>query len=138
MNHIQLEIVTPEKIAYSEEVDMVVVPSADGMLGILPHHIPLFSALVEGELKVKKGAEEYFLAIGGGFIEVTKEKVIILVTRAVNADELNEAEILRAKKEAEEALHRKGMQEDRVKAYASLRRSILDLKIISRKRRRTH
>lgn len=136
MSLLHLEIITPERIAYDEPVDMVVVPSVMGTLGILPRHIPLFAMLIEGELKIKKGNEDYYLAIGGGFIEVTREKVMILVTRAVKAHELNEQEILRAKKEAEEALKSKPAGKDLVLAQAMLRQSLVDMRIL--RRRKTH
>lgn len=135
---IHLEIVTPEAIAYTDEVDMVSVPSFDGQLGILPRHIPLFAQLVQGELKIKKGTEEFYLSIGGGFIEVSRKKVTILVTRAVNATQLNEVEILKAKKEAEEALKRPSTAESKHAAQFALRQSLLDLKLINRRKRNLH
>lgn len=138
MNSLHLEIVTPERIAYADEVDMVEVPGADGVLGILPGHVPLFAQLIEGELVIKKREQEFYLALGGGFIEVTKAKVTILVTRAVHADELNEAEILKAKQAAEEALKHPMSETDYQSAQLMLRKSLLDLRIINRKRRMVH
>lgn len=135
MNTFLLEIITPERIAYTDMVDMVVVPSEMGNLGILHNHIPLFAQLSQGELKIKRGNEEYFLAIGGGFVEVTQEKVIILVTRAVKSAELNEAEILQAKKEAQEAIREKPKGEALVSAQTLLRQSLIDLKILQRRKR---
>lgn len=135
MNNFKLEIITPLQIAYTDMVDMVVVPSRMGNLGILHNHVPLFAELTHGELKIKKGQEEYFLAIGGGYVEVTKEKVMILVTRAVKSAELNEAEILRAKKEAQEALKQKPIGEALVSAQTVLRQSLVDLKILQRRKK---
>lgn len=137
MNKLHLEIITPDRIAYTEEVDMVIVPGVMGTLGILPKHIPLFAQLTEGELKIKRGNEDYFLSIGGGFVEVTKTKVSILVTRAVNSGELNEAEIIKAKTEAIDALKRKPEGQDLSMARAMLRQSLVDMKIL-RRRRRSH
>lgn len=135
---LHLEIITPEKVAYTDTVDMVVVPGQDGRLGILAHHIPLFAQLTEGELKIKKGDDEIFLSIGGGFVEVTKTKVIVLVTRAVNADELNEQEIVKAKKEAEEALKQKGTGTS-MEAYQALyRQTIVDLRLLNKRKRVSH
>ena len=134
---LHLEIITPDRIAYSEEVDMVIVPGVMGTLGILPKHIPLFAQLTEGELKIKRGNEDFFLSIGGGFVEVTKTKVSILVTRAVNSQELNESEIIKAKTEATEALKRKPEGQDLSMARAMLRQSMVDMKVL-RRRRRTH
>lgn len=135
---IHLEIITPEKVAFTDEVDMVVAPSTMGTIGILPKHIPLFASLVEGEVKIKKGEEEYYLAIGGGFVQVTKTKVVVLVTRAVNSDELNEEEILRAKNEAESKLKQVSGKGEREEVMSALRQTILDLKLINRRKRQIH
>lgn len=133
-----LEIITPDRIAYTDEVEMVVVPSSLGTIGILPRHIPLFAQLNEGELKIKKGTEEIYLVIGGGFIEVTKSKVSILVTRAVHARELNEQEILKARREAEEALKRKPIGKELTAAQTLFRQSIIDLRLLRRRKLPVH
>lgn len=137
MKKFTLEIITPERIAFSEEVEMVTAPSVLGTIGILPRHIPLFAQLTEGELKIKTDNHEYFLAIGGGFIEVSKTKVIVLVTRAVDAKDLNEQEIKRARESALEALKQKPSGLDLVHAQALLRQSLTDMRIL-RKRHRVH
>ncbi len=135
---LKLEIITPEKIAFSEDIEMVVAPGKMGVFGVLPRHEPLFAQLVEGELKIRKKGEDYYLAIGGGFMEVTREKVTVLVTRAVHAKELNEAEISRAKKEAEEALKRKPTGRELVYAQTLLRQSLIDMQILRRRKHRVH
>lgn len=134
MSTIQLEIITPEKIAYNEPVDMVIAPSASGIIGILPHHVPLFSRLIEGELVVKKGKDESYYAIGGGFIQVTPEKITILVTSAYNSEEINEQEVLAAKKRAEQALATKIEGDELMAAQAAFRRSAISLKVLNRRR----
>lgn len=133
MKSFLLEIVTPEKITFSDQVEMVTVPGSDGVLGILPHHVPLMTNLVHGELKMLKDGRETYLSIGGGFLEVTKEKVTILVTRAVKEDELNEKAILEAKRKAEEALSKKPTGAELANATALLRSSLTDLKILDRR-----
>ena len=132
-----LEIITPERIAYQEQVEMVVVPGSDGYMGILPHHISLFSLLTEGEIKIKKENEDYFLSIGGGFVEVTQEKVRILVTKALHAHELNEQEILQAKERAEKILKEKPVGEDLEAAVQLLRSSLVDLRVLGRRKYRS-
>ena len=104
MDQIHLDIVTPERLAYSEDVHFVSVPTTNGTLGILPKHTNLVSQLVEGEIKIETNGKEMYLAIGGGFMEVTKDHILILVSRAYNADELNESEIKKAYVAAKEAL----------------------------------
>lgn len=135
MDSFQLEIITPEKIAFTDTVEMVMVPSIMGTLGILPKHVPLFAQLMEGELKIKKAHEEYFLSIGGGFIQVMKEKVIILVTRAVHAHELDEQEILKARQSAKDALLQKPSGEAYISAAALYRQSLVDLRILARRKK---
>jgi F-type H+-transporting ATPase subunit epsilon len=128
-----LEIITPEKVAFSGEVEMVSVPSVEGTLGILANHIPLVAKLTEGELKIVKEGKEDFYSLGGGFLEVTSKKVMILVTKALNADEIDEKKILEAKAAAEEALRQKPKGEALISAQALLRSTLIDLKV---KRRR--
>ncbi len=134
MNAFLLEIITPERIVFSEPVVQVNVPSSMGTIGILPHHVPLFSRLVEGEVKVSKDKEDMSLAIGGGYIEVTPQKVSILVSEAYKESEINEKEILEAKKKAEEALKEKPSGDALLAAQSILRRSTIALKLLEKRR----
>ncbi|MCL5675575.1 MAG: ATP synthase F1 subunit epsilon [Patescibacteria group bacterium] len=136
MDKFLLEIITPERIAYQEEVDMVVVPATKGQAGVLAHHMPYFSQLTEGELKIVKDNEEYFLSIGGGFLDVNPNKTTILVTRAIHAEEINEKDVLEAKKAAEEALAGQPTGQALDSARALLRRSLMDLKVLQRRQGR--
>jgi F-type H+-transporting ATPase subunit epsilon len=131
-----LEIITPQRQAFAEEVEMVVVPTSRGVIGVLAHHEPLFSALTEGEIKISTGSKEYFLAIGGGFMEISNNKVSILVSRAVHAHELNETEIKHAQQTAKEVIARKATGEELSQAQAILRRSLMELKVVHRHRQR--
>ena len=131
-----LEIITPDRIAFTDEVEMVTVPSANGILGILPNHVPLFTNLVQGEVKITKGSEETFLAIGDGFLEVSAKKVSILVSSAFHAHEINEREVMDAKKRAEEALLKKPTGSELTDAQALFRKSIIGLKVLRRKKAR--
>lgn len=135
---LNLEIITPEKIAYTDSVDMVTLPSVKGTIGILPRHVPLFAQLTEGEVKIKKGDDEVYLAIGGGFVEIAKTKVMVLVTRAVHAKELNEAEIQKAREAAEIALKAKPTGKDLATYQSMLRQSIIDMQILRRRKRTIH
>ena len=130
-----LEIVTPERVAFSDQVDTVLVPSDRGQLGILPHHVPLFAKLIEGEMKIVQKGKETYLAIGGGFVEVTPGKTSILVTRAVHATELNEQAIAKARQEAEHALKQKPTGEAFRTAQALLRSLLIDDKVVRRRKR---
>lgn len=130
-----LEIITPERRVYSDTVGEVSVPTANGEISILAHHAALFTALTEGEVKIKTGTRELFLAIGGGFMEVTQGGVSILVARAYHADELNEAEIKRAEQAARDALKQKVKGMERSAALALLRRSTIEMKVMRRRRK---
>ena len=131
-----LEIITPQRQAFAEEVDSVTVPTNSGAIGVLAHHEPLFSALGDGEIKITNESKEFFLAIGGGFIEVSKNKVSILVSRAVHAEELNESEIKKAHESAKCVIAGSSGGEELAEAQALLRRSLLELKVYRRKNRR--
>ncbi|MCR4263187.1 MAG: ATP synthase F1 subunit epsilon [Candidatus Roizmanbacteria bacterium] len=134
MKTFSLDIVTPERLALTQQVELISVPGTEGELTILPHHVPIFASLTEGEVRIHHENEDYFLSIGGGFIEVTPTKVTLLVTRAYKAEELNEKAILKAKEEAEAAIKKGGAPEDIKAAYALLRSSLVDLKVLRRRR----
>jgi len=137
MNTVRLEIVTPQKEALSQDVQAVSVPTPTGIIQILPTHIPLVTVLTEGEIKVLAGGKETYFAIGGGFMQVTKKSIIILVSRAVHADELNENEIKKAQENAKIAFKQKGTIAERADAQALLRRSLLELKVLRHRKRRS-
>ena len=86
---LQLEIVTPERQAYSEEVDAVFCPGVEGEFGVLPHHAPLLSMLGVGELRIRKGADEEFFAIAGGFVQVRPDKVVVMAELADLSSEID-------------------------------------------------
>ncbi len=132
----QLEIITPERTAYTDTVNALSVPTPNGTIGVLPKHVGLFTVLGEGEIKITSAAKELFLAIGGGFMEIAKDKVSILVSRAVHADELNERAIKEAHDRARDTLASKVKGEELATAQAVLRRSILEMKVIRRHRTR--
>jgi F-type H+-transporting ATPase subunit epsilon len=101
---LKLEIVTPEAKVYSEDVDMVTLPGSEGEMGIFPMHIPLMTQLAAGEVSVRKGGQDFFLAVGDGFVEVTGERVSILTDMAIKAENIDEALAEEARKRAEARL----------------------------------
>jgi F-type H+-transporting ATPase subunit epsilon len=123
MATLHLEIVTQERRLYSDDVDMVVAPGGEGELGILPHHVPLLTTLKEGVLRAKKNdAEEYF-SIGGGFMEVQPDRVIVLADVAEKADEIDIARAEEARRRAEQMLKEHPTGADIQAALAALRRA---------------
>jgi F-type H+-transporting ATPase subunit epsilon len=102
-----LEIVTPEARVYSETVDTVVIPTVEGEVGILPGHVPLVTQVGAGELRATKGGVTQLLVVGGGFAQVTGEKVSILADSAIHEEKIDENAVSDAMKRAEDALKTK-------------------------------
>jgi len=132
----RLEIVTAERVVFSDDVDVVVAPGVKGQLGILPHHAPLMTMLLPGELRVRKGGEEFSLAISGGFLEVRPDRVIVLADAAERAEEIDIARAEAAKRRAEEQLKHPIPEVDIAQAEAALRRSLARLRVVERRRKR--
>ncbi len=130
---LRLEIVTPEAIVYSEDVETVTLPSVQGELGILPQHVSLMTQLVPGEMIVRRGGHDEFLAVGEGLVEVTGKRVSILTDMAVAADKIDEAKAEEARQRAEARLREKVSAEEIATVNASLARSLAQLQV---KRRR--
>lgn len=133
---LQLEIVTPERLAYQDEVDMVLVPGIEGELGILPHHSPLVSLLGIGELKIRKGGDEESFAIVGGFLQVRPDKVVVMAETAEIGTEIDLERAKRARAEAEKALEGGYVEgADLSVARAELQRALLRIRVAERRRR---
>src|ERR1700712_3211400 len=99
-----LEIVTPESRVYSDTIDTVVIPTVEGEVGILPGHIPLLTQVANGELRVTKGNVTHFLAVDGGFAQISGDKVSVLAERAITEEKIDENAVEAALKRAETAL----------------------------------
>src|SRR5580765_7223099 len=100
-NTLKLEIVTPDAKTYSEDVEMVTLPGVEGEMGIYPQHVPLLTQIVPGEIIARKGGQDYFLAIGEGFVEVTGDHVSVLADMAIRAENIDEARAEEARRRAE-------------------------------------
>jgi F-type H+-transporting ATPase subunit epsilon len=133
---IQLEIVSPERRAYEDEVDMVVVPGIDGQLGILPHHTRLLSALGTGELRIKKAGTEQIMLISGGFVEVRPDRVIVMADLAEHSDEIDEAKAVEARKRAQAELEQVRDPVDIARVRAALQTALMRERIATRRRSR--
>ncbi len=136
MSRLKLDIVTAEQEVYSDEVDLLVVPGIEGELSILPHHAPLMTTLQAGELRLKKGEEESYLAISGGFLEVRPDRVIVLADAAERAEEIDIDRADAARKRAEEQLKQGLPRADMASAEAALHRSLARLQVSTRRRKR--
>ena len=135
MATLHLDIVTQEKRLFSGEVDMVVAPGSEGELGILPHHAPLITTLREGALRVKQGAGEELFSIGGGFMEVQPDHVIVLADVAERAEDIDIARAEEAKRRAEQMLKDRPAGVDIDAALASLRRAQIRLAVAQKRGR---
>lgn len=127
--NLKLEIVTPEAIIYSDDVDMVTLTGGDGEMGILPQHMPLMTQLVAGEIIAVKGTEQIFLAVGDGFIQVTGERVSILTDMAIRAENIDEAAAEEARQRAEARLSQKLSDEDAAMVHATLAHALTQLQV---------
>ncbi len=137
MATIKLDIVTAERVVLSEDVEYVSAPGVDGILGILPRHQPLLTALTVGELHYKKGGQEFDFAIGGGFMEVRPDKVTVLADSAEHAEEIDEQRAEQARQRAQQTLKEKPRGDvEFARIEQSLRRAELRLKVARRRRDR--
>ena len=131
---LRLEIVTPDKKIYSDDVDSVVVPGSEGEMGILTDHAPLMTMLQPGELRITKGSEETRLAIGSGFLEVSNNKVAVLTDMAVSESDIDDVAAEEAIQRAEASLRDSHLDdEEYATVKASLQKSIALVRV---KRRR--
>jgi F-type H+-transporting ATPase subunit epsilon len=133
---LRLEIVTPERMAYADDVDMVIVPGRNGQLGILPHHTPLISSLGVGELRIKRQGTEQSLLISGGFVEVRPDKVVVMADLAEHSEEIDEQRAVEARKRAERELERVSEPADLARVRAALQTALMRERIATRRRPR--
>lgn len=132
---LKLEIVTPDALAYSEEVDMVTIPAAEGEMGVYPQHVPVLAQIVPGEVVARKDGRDYFLAVGEGFVEITGERVAILSDMAIRAENIDEAKVEEARQRAEARLAEQLDDEEAAMVSAALAHSLAQLKVKHRQHR---
>ena len=135
-----VEIVTAERHVLTTEADMVIAPATEGVVGILPRHAPLLTGLNPGVLVLKHDGEEEALAVAGGFLQVSKNHVLVLADTAERAEEVDEQRATEARERAVAALEEARRKPDGLQAEAArgaLRRSLARLNVVQRRRRRT-
>jgi F-type H+-transporting ATPase subunit epsilon len=133
-NTLTLEIVTPAGTVYSDDVEMVTLPGVAGQMGVYPHHVPLITHMVPGEMIVRKDGRDQFIATGEGLIEVTADRVAILTDLAIPADRIDEAKAEEARQRAEARLQERLSEEDIASVNASLARALVQLRVKRRRR----
>jgi F-type H+-transporting ATPase subunit epsilon len=135
MATLKLEIVTPEARIYSEDVDMVTLPGIEGEMGIFPMHVPLMTQIAPGEIVARKNGQDFHLAVGEGFVEITGDRVAIMSDMAIRAENIDEVQAEQARKRAEARLAEKIGDEEAAMVSAALAQSLAQLKV---KRRQRH
>jgi F-type H+-transporting ATPase subunit epsilon len=133
-NTLKLEIVTPEAKTFSEDVEMVTLPGIEGEMGIYPMHVPLMTQIVAGEITVRQGGRDLFLAVGDGFAEITGDHVAVMTDMAIKAENIDKAKAEEARQKAQARLAEKLDDEQLSIVNASLAHSVAQLKV----KRRTH
>jgi F-type H+-transporting ATPase subunit epsilon len=135
MDTLKLEIVTPQAVVFSEDVQMVTLPCLDGQLGVYPHHTRVITQLVPGEVIVTRGGEERFLAVGEGLVEIAGDHVHVVTDMAIPAERIDEAQVEAARQRAAARLAEKISDEEVASVNASLARSLAQLQVRRRKRK---
>lgn len=131
-----LQIITPEKIVYNDEIDEITAPTINGEIGVLPNHVGLLTQTVPGELIIKKGNIIQSIAITEGFLEIKSNQISILVNYAIRAENINIAQVEEAKKRAENLMSEKISEKDFRIAEGELRKAILELKVATKHKSR--
>ncbi|MDE2787487.1 MAG: F0F1 ATP synthase subunit epsilon [Chloroflexota bacterium] len=134
----QLQIITAEREVFSGEVDALVAPGVAGQLGILPNHAPLMTVLQPGEMLVRAGGDESYLALSGGYLEVLGNQVIVLADAAEDVDEIDEARAQEALARAQERIASRESDIELEQAVASLRRAQVRVTVARRRRSTPH
>lgn len=129
MSTLRLEIVTPERIVYEKDVNMVVARGVDGDLGIMPHHIPLVTPLKIAPVKAKIGNNDEYIAVHGGFMEVRKDKVVILAESAELGSDIDVHRAQQAKERAQDRLNHKQTEVDYKRAESALQRALTRIRV---------
>ncbi len=131
---LKIKIITPDAVAYSDEVEMVTVPGVEGQLGVLPQHVPLMTQMIPGEIILRQGGVDYSMAVGEGLVEVTADQVAILTDMAIAAERIDEAKVEEARQRAQARLQEKLSDEEVASVNSALARSLAQLHVKRRHR----
>ena len=131
---LRLEIITPQAIVFSEDVNMVTLPAVDGQIGVYPHHVRLITQIVPGEIIVNLNGQDRSLAVGEGLVEISAHEVAIVTDMAIPAEHIDEAKVEEARERAAARLREKISDEEVATVNASLARSLAQLQVKRRRR----
>jgi len=130
--HLDLEIVTPDRLIVQEQVDEVEIPGSLGYFGVLPGHTPMLASLAVGELWYRKGQDKLYLSIAFGFAEVLPDRVTILARLAERAEDIDIERAESARRRAEERLAQSKSDIDYERARTALSKSLMRLQVSAR------
>ena len=134
METMTLEIVTPQAIAFSEPVNLVTLPTADGEITVYPQHVRIIARITPGEVLLQQDGRDRSLAIGEGLVEISADRVAIITDMAIPADRIDEAKVEEARARAEARLREQISDEEVATVNASLARSLAQLQVKRRRR----
>jgi F-type H+-transporting ATPase subunit epsilon len=129
-NFMHVDILTPEKVVVQKEADSVVVPAADGELGILKDHAPLIAELQPGQIRLTQSGSTETFAVSGGFVQVLDNKISVFAETAEMAQEIDVERAKQAAERARAALRGSRDEEDLAKAEAALMRALARLRVV--------
>jgi len=130
--HIELQIVTPDRLIVQDQVDEVEIPGSEGYFGVLPGHTPMLASLAVGELWYRKGQDKTFLSIAYGFAEVLPDRVTILARLAERAEDIDAERAESARRRAEERLAQPKSDLDYERARVALLKAMARLQVSGR------
>ncbi len=134
----KLDIVTPERLIWSDEVDQVTLPTLQGEITVLARHVPMVSILQAGEIKIRRDQDTIYMAVTGGFIQVSGKQTTILADAAERAEEIDIERAERAREKARQQMTKKtGDRIQDAEAFAAFQRSLIRIKVANRRRKRT-
>lgn len=135
--HMKLQIITPEKVLYDDEIDELIVPTVNGEIAVLPHHADLLTQVAPGEMTIKHSGKEQHMAVTGGFLEIGNDTISLLAEFAVRSEEIDAKQALEAQERAERKLKETGesMSEREIADVRSeMLRAITSLKVAQKRR----
>jgi F-type H+-transporting ATPase subunit epsilon len=130
---LRLEIVTPERVAFSENVQLVTLPAIEGQIGIYPQHVRLITQMVPGELSATTDGGEILLAVGEGLVVVTADRVEVLTDMAIRAEDIDEAKAEEERQRAAARLQEKISEESLAAVNATVTRALAQLHVRRRR-----
>jgi len=133
---LHLKVITPKKVVFEKEIESITLPSATGEITVLPKHVELLTLLKEGVVTIRSTKEEEYVSIGGGYMQTDGKNMHILVSRAYNQDEINEKRTQEALDKAKKILAETKDKKERDEALSTMRRSMLDMKLLGKLRER--